>query len=121
MDDNPPTRIYVNKIENRIKLRINTEYYLELLGFKTMTLLGSTKNEIIQDKTGKNVHHLESTKVVLIHFNIVNNDYQQDSRVLYTFIPNKSFGQSLDTSHKSVIFLKTFNAEFSYIGVWFTD
>ena len=65
--------------------------------------------------------HLEITEVVLIHGNIVSNDYQQDSRVLYIIIPNKSFGQLLDTSPKNFIFLKTFNSEFSYIEVWFTD
>ena len=65
--------------------------------------------------------HLEITEVVLVYCNIVNNNYQQDSRVLYTFIPNKSFVQLLDTSPKNVIFLKTFNSEFSYIGVWFTE
>ena len=61
------------------------------------------------------MHHLEITEVVLIHSNIVNNDYQQDSRVLYTFVPNKSFGQLLDMSPKNFTFLKTFNSEFSYI------
>ena len=65
--------------------------------------------------------HLEITQVVLIHGNIVSNDYQQDSRVLHIIIPNKSFGQLLDTSPKNFIFLKTFNSEFSYIEVWFTD
>ena len=65
--------------------------------------------------------HLEINEVVLTHCNIVNNDYQQDSRVLYTFVPNKSFGQLLHISPKNFIFLKTFNSEFSYIGVWFTD
>ena len=61
--------------------------------------------------------HLEITEVVLIHCNIVNNDYQQDSRMLYKFVPNKSFGKLLDNSPKNFIFLKTFNAEFSYIEV----
>ena len=65
--------------------------------------------------------NLEITEVVLIYCNIVNNDYQQDSRVLYTFVPNKSFGQLLDISPKNLIFLKTFNSEFSYISIWFTD
>ena len=61
-----------------------------------MKLLESTKSKITKDENGKNVPRLEITEVVLVHFNIVNNDYQQDSRVLYTFIPNKSFGQLLD-------------------------
>ena len=65
--------------------------------------------------------HLEITDVVLRHCNNVNNNYQQDSRVLYTFVPNKSFGQLLDISPKNFIFVKTFNSEFSYIEVLFTD
>ena len=64
--------------------------------------------------------HSEITEVVLLHCNIVN-DYQHDSRVLYTFVPNKSFGQLLDISPQNFIFLKTFNSEFSYIEVWFTN
>ena len=71
-----------------------------------------------------NVPRLEITEVVLIHCNIVHNDYQQDSRVFYTFVPNKSFGQLLHISPKKFVFLKTFNSEFSYnfhIEVWFTD
>ena len=80
-----------------------------------MKLLGSTKSKITKDENGKNVLRLEITEVVLIHRNIVNNDYQQDSRILYTFVPNKSFGQLLDISPKKFIFLKTINAEFSNI------
>ena len=56
-----------------------------------MKLLGSTKKKINKDEKGENVLHLEITEVVFVHFNIVNNDYKQDSRVLYTFVPNKSF------------------------------
>ena len=65
--------------------------------------------------------NLEITEVVLVHCNIVNNNYQQDSRVLYKFIPDELFGQLLDISPKNVIFLKIFNSEFSYIEVWFND
>ena len=86
-----------------------------------MKLLGSTKSEVTKDEIGKNVSYLEITEVVLIHFNVVNNSYQQSSRVLYIFIPNKPFGQLLDISQKKFIFLKTFDSEFSYIEVWFTD
>ena len=86
-----------------------------------MKLLGSTKSQITKDKNGENVPHLEIMEVVLVHFNIVNNGYQQDSKVLYTFIPDKSFGQLLDISPKNFIFLKTFDLEFSYIEIWFTD
>ena len=86
-----------------------------------MKLLVITKSKITKDENAENVSHLEITKVVSIHCNIVNNDYQQDSRVLYTIVPNKSFGQLLDISPKSFTILKTFNSDFSYIGVWFTD
>ena len=86
-----------------------------------MKLLGSTENKITKDKNGENVPHLESTEVVLVHCNMVNNDYQQDSRVLYTFVPNKSFGSLLDISPSNHIFLKTFNSEYDEIIIWFTD
>ena len=86
-----------------------------------MKLLGSTKNKITKDKNGENVPHLEITEVVLIHCNIVNDDYQQDSRVLYTFVPNKSFGSLLEIYATNHIFLKTFNSEYDAIKVWFID
>ena len=85
--------MYVNKIENRIKFKAKTGYHLELLTPETMKLLGSNENKITKNKNGENVPHLEITEIVLVHCNIVNNDYQQDSRVLYIFIPNKSFLQ----------------------------
>ena len=102
-------------------MKIKTGYYLELLTPKAMQLLGSTKSKITKDDNGENVPHLEITKVILVHCNIVSNDYQQDLRVLYTFVLNNSFGQLLDISPKNFIFLKTFDSEFSYIKVWFTD
>ena len=86
-----------------------------------MKLLGSTKNKIDKDKNGENLPHLEITEVVLVHCNMINNDYQQDSRVLYTFVPNNSFGSLLDISPSNHIFLKTFNSEYDEIIVWFTD
>ena len=86
-----------------------------------MKLVGSTENKITKDKNEENVPHLEITEVVLVHCNIVNNDYQQDSRVLYTFVPNKPFGSLLEISPANNIFLKTFNSEYNEIIVWFTD
>ena len=86
-----------------------------------MKLLGSNKNKKTKDKNSENVPHLEITEVVLVHCNIVNNDYQQDSRVLYTFVPNKPFGSLLEISPTNHIFLKTFNSEYDEIKVWFTD
>ena len=69
-----------------------------------MKFFGTTKSKITKDENGKNVPHLEITEVILFHCNIVSNDYQQDSRVLYTIVPNKSFGQLLDISPKSNTF-----------------
>ena len=86
-----------------------------------MKLLQSTENKITKDKNGENVPHLEITEVVRVHCNMVNNDYQQDSRVLYTFVPNKSFRSLLDISSSNHIFLKIFNSEYDEIIVWFTD
>ena len=65
--------------------------------------------------------HLEITEVKVVHCNIFNNDYQQDSNVLYTFVPNKSFGQLLDISSKNFVFLKSSNSVFLNIKAWFTD
>ena len=79
---------------------------------ETMKLFESTKSKITKDKNGENLSHLDITEVVLINCIILKNDYQQDSRVLYTFVPNKLFGQLLDISPKNFIFLKTFDSEF---------
>ena len=75
-----------------------------------MKLLGSTESKINKDKNGENVPHLEINKVVSVHCNIDNNDYQQDSRVLYTFVLNKPFGSLLEISPTNHMFLKTFNS-----------
>ena len=96
--DNPSIRIYVNKIENRITFKIKSGYYLELLTPETMKLLGSPENKITKDKNGENVPYLEIVELVLVHCNLVNNAYQQDSRILYSFVPNKTFGSLLEIS-----------------------
>ena len=86
-----------------------------------MKLLRSTENKIAKDKNGENVPHLEITEVVSVPCNMVNNDYQQDSRVLYIFVPNKYFGNLLEIFLKKHVFLKTFNSEFLSIEVWFKN
>ena len=86
-----------------------------------MKLLGSTKNKITKDKNGENVPHFKITEVVLVHCNVVNNDYQQDSRVLYTFVLNKPFASLLEISPANHIFLKTYNSEYDEYKVWFSD
>ena len=119
--DKPSVQIYVNKIENRVTFKIKNGYSLELLTPETMKLLESTENEIIKDKNGENVPHLEILEIVLVHCNVVNNDYPQDSRILYTFFPNKPFGSLLEISPINHISLKTFNSEYDEIKVWLKD
>ena len=82
-----------------------------------MKLLGSTESKITKDKNGENVPHLEITELVLVDCNLVNNNYQQDSRILYTFAQNKPFGSLLEISPTNHIFLKTFCSEFQEISI----
>ena len=119
--DNPSILIYINKIENRITFKIKSGYYLELLTPETMKLLGSTLSKINKDKNGENVPHLEVAEVVLVHCNLVNNDYQQNLRILFTFVTNKTFGSLLEISPANHVFLKSFNSEIREIKAWFTD
>ena len=90
-----------------------------------MKLLGSTKSKITKDENGENMPYLENNELVfiipLVHCNIVNNNYQRNSRVLYAFVPNKLFGKLLDISPRKILFLKTFDSEVSYIEVYVTD
>ena len=119
--DKPSVQIYVNKIENRITFKTKDGYSLELLTSENMKLLGTTENKIAKDKNREIVSHLEIKEVVLVHCNIANNDYQQDSRLLYTFIPNKPFISLLEIYPTNHVFLKTFNSEYDEIKLWFTD
>ena len=111
--DNPSVRIFVNKTENRITFKIKSGYYLELLTPETMKLIpsNSTEKKITKDKNNENVPHLEVVELVV----------EVDSRILYTFVPNKTFGSLLEISPTNHIFLKTFNSEFQEIKIWFTD
>ena len=77
-----------------------------------MKLLGSAENKITKDKNGENVLHLEVAELVLIHCNLFNNDYHQDSRILYNFVPNETSGILLEISPTNHVFLKTFISEF---------
>ena len=96
--ENPSIRMYINRIENRITFKIKNGYCLELLTPETMKLLGSTESKITKDKNGENAPHLEVVELVLVHCNLVNNDYQQDSRTLFTLVPNKTFGSFTNKS-----------------------
>ena len=119
--DNPPLQIYVNKIKNRIVFKIKTGYKLELLSLETMRQLGKSKKDVDQDKDGEDVSISESVEIALVHRNLVNNNYQQASKVLLTFVPNKQIGQLITIAPHSLAILNTPNTEVSSIEVWFTD
>ena len=119
--DVSPVLIYVNETNNRIVFKIKSGYKLELLSKETMKLLGSMSNSINGDKNSELVPKLESLDLVLVHCNVVNNSYQQASKVLFTFLPNKKYGQLITISPETLIMLKTVNTEFSFIEIWFTD
>ena len=118
--ENAPILIYANTINSKIVFKIKSGYKLELLSKETMKLLGSTKDIIDADKNSENVPKLENVEVVLVHCNLVNNAYQQHSRILFTFVPTKKYGQLIITSPHSLD-LKTMNTDFSEIELWFTD
>ena len=117
ISETAPILIYANKISDRIVFRIKTGYKLELLSKETMKLLGSTRDTTDADKNSGNVPRLENVEVVLVHCNLVNNSYQQASRVLFTFVPNNQYGHLISISPNSLIFLKTMNTEFSEIEI----
>ena len=118
---NPPVQIYVNQIKNRTAFKTKTGRKLKLLTKETMQLLGSLKKDIDQNKNREFVPGLEIVEVVLVHCNLVDNRHQQASKVLFSFVPNKQFGQLFTITPHSPTMLKTTNAEFSFIEIWFTD
>ena len=120
LSEDLPTEIYPNKFKNRIVFKIKTGYKLQSLTPETMILLGSIKKVVDKDKNGENVPKLESVEVVLVHCNLVKNDYQHSSKVLFSFVPNKQPGQLINISQQSPIMMNTLNTEFPYVEVWFT-
>ena len=121
LNEDLPIEIYPNKIKNRIVFKIKTGYKLELLTPETMKLLGSTKKDVDSDKNSENVPKLESVEVVLVHYNLVKNDYQHTSKALFTLVPNKQIGQLTNISPHSLKMVNIVNTEFSSVVVWFTD
>ena len=119
--ENPLVQIYPNKIKNRVVFKVKAGYKLELLSLESMKLLGSTKKDIDQNKDRENEPQLKPVEVVFVHFNLVNNNCQQASKVLFTFVTNKQFEQLINISPHLLIMLNTTNTEFLSIEVWFTD
>ena len=109
--DNPPIQIYFDK----------AGYKIDFLSKETMKFIGSTEIVIDKYKNGKNVPKLEIADVILMHCNVVNYSYQQPSKVLFTFVGNKQFGQLVSIARHSLTLVKTTNKEFPFIEVWFTE
>ena len=105
LTEDPPIEVYPNKIKNRLAFKRKTGYKLELLTPEIMRLLGSTKKDVDTNKNGEIVSKLESVEVVLVLRNLVKNDYQHSSNVLFRFVPNKQFGQLINISTHSLFFL----------------
>ena len=101
MTEKPPVQVYPNKIKNKIVSKVKTGYDLELLTPETMRLM--------------------RIEVLLVHCNLVKNDYQYASKVAFSFAPGKQFGQLINIKQNSLIMMNTVNTEFSHIEVWFTD
>ena len=121
LTENPSIKVYPNKIKNRIIFKVKTGFKLELLTPETMKWLGSTSKDADKDKNGKDALKLEFVEVVLVYCYLANNSYQQVSKVLLTFVPNKQFGQLITISPYELTMLKTTISEFPSIEVWFTD
>ena len=117
LTENPPIQIYPNEIKNGIVFRIETGYELELITPETMRLLGSTKKDVDKDKDGENVPKLESVEVALVHCNLVKNNYQHTSKVLFAFVPNKLFGKLINISPHSLTMMNTVNTDFFSVEV----
>ena len=117
----PPIHVYVNIINNRLVFKIKDGYKLELQTPETMKLFGSTKKSTDQTKNGEKVPSLEVVEVVLVQCNLVDNQYQLTSQILYTFSPNKCYAYLLNVEPSILVFLKTYNTEFDEIIITFTD
>ena len=121
MTENPTVEIYPNGVKNKIVFKIKTGYKLELLTPETMKMLGSTKKDVDKDKNGEILPKVESLEVLLVHCNLVKNDYQHTSKVLISFVANKQFGELINISPHSLTMMNTVNTKFYFAEVRFTD
>ena len=118
LTQNLPVEIYPDKIKNKIVFKVKTGYKLELFTPETMKLLGSGKKDVEKYLGGENVPKLQYGEVVLAHCNLVKNDYQHTSKVLFTFVPNKQFGQLINILPHSLTMMNIIYTEFSFVEVW---
>ena len=119
-DEESPILIYPDGVKNRLNFKIKKGYELELLTKETQKLLGDGPI-IDEDKNRKNVPQLDQVECVLLHCDIVQNDYLQNSKRLYEFVTDKTFGQLISVKPPVFIQCKTSDSIFDYIEIWFTD
>ena len=117
----PPIHVYINRINNRLVLKIKNRYKLELRMPEAMKLFGSTKKLTNKTKNVENMPSLQVVEVVLVQCNLVDNQYQQKAEVLYTFICNKCYVNLLNGKPSNLMFLKTYTTEFDGFNITFTD
>ena len=115
LTEDPAIKVYCNTIKNRIISKIKSGYKLEMLTPETMSLLGTTKKVVDQNKNVENIQNLESVEAVLVHCNLDKNNYQLTSKVLLTFIPNKEFGHLTNIASHSLTMTNTINTKFSFV------
>ena len=113
--------IYANKTKNRVTFKMADRVTLELMSPETQKFLVVSKRVLTGEVNGDKVPQLETVQTVLVHCNLVDNDYQHDSRILHIFVPDKTFGSLLSIQPSDFVWLKTFKTEFLYIEVWFMD
>ena len=120
-DDKAPIQMLPNEGTNRIHFRIKQVYSIEFMSPEVMKFLGSAERKISENKDCENVPQVEITEFILVHCSLVNNEFQRESKILHTFVPNKPYGKLLEITPTNLIFSKTYRSEYSYIEVWFTD
>ena len=121
MSDNPPIKIYRNRLINWIIFKIKSGFKLEALSENTKKLLGLANSIVDRDRNSENVPNLENVETVLVHCNLVENQYQLSSKVLFTFVSDKQYGMLINIKPPTLIMLNTQHSEFSSVGVWFTN
>ena len=120
LPDNPPLKIYPNRLVNRIDFKIKSGYKLEALSENTKKLLGLASNIVDTDKNSESAPNIQTVEIGLVHYNLVENHYQSSSKVLFVFVSDKQYGMLINIKPHTLIMLITQHSEFSSLDVWFT-
>ena len=122
MTENPPVQIYPNKIKNRIVFKIKNRLQITNADSWNNGIVRKYKEDVDKDKDVENIQtKLEYVEILFVHCKLFKNDYHYTSKVLFTFVPSKQFGQFINISPHSLMMMSTVNTDFSSVKVWFTD